>query len=213
MEDLREARRRVRELIEPLHHRVSNYELKEKLGNMLPGQQWEDDLIVVGVSFECTPTREFPVLRDADLQSTFHGVGETRAQAIEEAYTQVVREADKWRRAIALDQAFKGGMGKEIRSLKQRALPQHPGKPAVILPEGLQGTVVGHQPGRLLVDFGTGLDPIRIPFWMFTAYYSRAVDRDAKMADMQFVDVPDPYYEFVDGYKPWEGGCSNLGSV
>lgn len=200
MEDLREARRKVRELIEPLHHHISNYDLKEKLGNMLPGDRWEDDLIMVRVSFDCTPTREYPVLRDEDLRPTFHGVGGTRAQAIEEAYGQVVREADKWRRAIALDQAFKGGVGKEIRALKDRKV-----RVATVIPQGLLGKVVGHQPGRLLVDFGTELDPIRIPFWMFTAHYSRAVDRNAKMADMQFVDVSDPYYEFVDGYKPWEG--------
>jgi hypothetical protein len=207
MQDIIEARKRIRELVTPLKRQLTTYHLEETLGSWVNGD-YDDDATQVLVEISVNPADDYPQGQYSGEGSTFRVTSSNRAESIAKAHTRVEANVPGWRRDIALDLAFSKSVGKQVRILREahefitnqdeeRRKLGFNYRDDVKMAVGTILDVVGHEPGKLILQLrGMQFD---MYFWKFTDYLIQR--EDPKGPDIR---IPAPHIEFTDGYAPWE---------
>jgi hypothetical protein len=207
MQDIVEARKRLRELVTPLRRRVGSYHLEENLGAWRLGA-YDDNATQVVIEISVTPTDDYPTGQYSEESSTLRVSKPTRSEAITEVQAQVEAKLPEWRKEIAIDLFFSRAVGKQVRIIKEteefitnqdeeRKVLGFDYREPVKLTKGTILDVVGHEPGKLILQLeGKKFD---MYFWRFTNYIIHR--ENLRGPDTH---IPDPQIEFTDGFAPWE---------
>lgn len=206
MQDIIEARKRIRELVTPLKRELDSYQLEERLGVWF-GQNLNEDAFRVSIEISITPSKDYPSVIFPEAYATVRVSAPSRAEAIAEAYSNVDGLCPRWRRDIEIDQAFSKAVGQQVRILREveefvinqddeRKQLGEDQREEVTFEPGAVLNVVGHEPGKLIVQLGE--KQFNAHFWLFTNYVTQCENsRDPG------IRIPTPYLEFTNGYVPW----------
>jgi hypothetical protein len=207
MQDIIEAKKRIRDLVTPLKRRITPYHLEETLGAWVNGA-YDDDATQVVVEVGVVPTDEYPQGQYLEDLQTFRVISTNRAESISKVHTRVEANVPEWRRAVEVDVAFSKEVGKQVRVLREmselitnqdedRSKLGFDYREGVKLSVGTLLDVVGHRPGILILQLEG--KQFEVYFWKFTNYITRIVAGRGSE-----VRTPAPYLEFTDGSAPWE---------
>ncbi len=220
MDDLRQARQHLRDLLVPFRRIVDSYMIKETLGHStFPGgrlsdmkpEHWRDDEVLVEARVKVKAAENYPIgaYEDTEYETLFHvEVVGSREKAIAAILAQVEAKTPHWKKRIDEDDVFAAYVG---RSLKMRKLHVHMARGAdnkVVMRKieaGTVGQVVRHSPGYLIVDFGEPVKKVALSTWMFLSGYSHYEDpvtgenlKTVWRKGAKEVFVADPYWEWVE---------------
>lgn len=205
--DIVAARERLRALVRPLHHDVSSYSLKEKVGAGI--MEHIDDRLQVEVSCTVFATALYPRQQyDDSMGRVNEGAeglvsSEVRAEAIEKAYQVVLSRVPRWQHDIAIDAGFRERVGAPVtfRITESRG--------GIMIPAGMKGVIEKHGPAWVTIRVGSAL--VEIGTWRFMNYAYRTVGLDGhplpdgvrKTAEnAKELEIPDPAVTFDDGWAP-----------
>lgn len=208
MQDIIEARKRIRELVAPLKRQLTTYHLEETLGSWVNGA-YDDDAPQVLVEISVNPADDYPQGQYSDEESNIRVISSNRAESIAKAHTRVEASVPGWRREIALDLAFSKSVGKQVRILMEadefitnqddeRSRLGFNYRDSFKLAVGTILDVVRHEPGKLILQLKDM--QFDMHFWRFTDYTTKREDF-FRGPDIR---IPAPHLEFTDGYAPWE---------
>jgi len=207
MQDIIEARKRIRDLLNPVRRGLTSYHLEETLGYGI-GANWNDDEFRATIEINVHPLEDYPGGEHEETDCCIRVTAPSRVEAIAAAYAEVEKVLPKWARDIELDIAFSKAVGKQvqmIRKLEEFIINQDEERRGqgfdyredISLPPGTLLDVVGHEPGKLICQLDK--KQVSIHFWKFMDYYIKS-----EGIHDPGIKVPDPYLEFTDGYAPWE---------
>lgn len=206
-EILAEYRSRLRDLVRPHRHQVDSLIIESRLGHstflagnlaeMCDPKHWHDDEYLFTVKTTVAVADDYPVGEYSDDYSKKYYAEQINdvLKALEDVVEQVRADIPGWQEEIAKDEAYKLLVGKQVKSLRIDScykLVTGTGfqfkEQFVKVPVGNLGTVTGHKPGWLYIDFNDGNGSVRVGTWTFTTGSTRISDN---------VFVPNPYWKVV----------------
>jgi hypothetical protein len=207
MQDIIEARKSLRDLVAPFKRVLLSYQLEERLG-VETGTRLDEDAFQVFIEITISPASDYPSVVFKEELATVRVLAPSRVEAIAEVYSQVEKLCPKWRRDLEIDLAFSKTIGQQVRIIRElleyvinqddtcRKLGLGLEREEVFLQPGETLDVVGHEPGKLIVQQGE--NQFNIYYWKFTNYVTQ-YDKSGGPG----IRIPTPYLEFTNGYVPW----------